>query len=470
MGKLIVHTQSTEPGEREFLMDLKDICHVLVHNTGTKKVLGIALNIDETDELHIAEDAFKEMWLKNIDMWGSGKLKEIPDLSMATNLETLNLGFCSSLVELPSSIQYLNKLKELEMPMCKNLETLPTGINLKSLYRLNLNGCSRLMSFPDMSENIKELDLEGTRIEEFASNLRLQDLVDLNMSRMKSDQLWEIVQPLRPLMTMLSPSLKMILVAALTIFERVGDAFASWVPLYCEAKLAFFIYLWFPKTRGTTYVYDSFFKPYVAKHENEIDRNLIELRTKAGDMAVIYCRQAVSYGQTRFTEILHFVALQSTPKPPQPKDKKKPQPEEEEEPKQPDLKTSQAASSPQVRVQPKKPQLPPKEPVSPKTIPTPRKQQQQQQTESKEAKASVSQTKLTPLPPPPASPSTATKPNADSPQPLSSSTETEKASQIVTALPASVIQRASSSKETIMEETLRVTRGSLRKARSTGTR
>ncbi|CAN8312637.1 unnamed protein product [Cochlearia groenlandica] len=261
-----------------------------------------------------------------------------------------------------------------------------------------------------------------------------------------------------------------ILVAALTIFERVGDAFASWVPLYSEAKLAFFIYLWFPKTRGTTYVYDSFFRPYVAKHENEIDRNLVELRTKAGDMAVIYCRKAVCYGQTRFTEILHFVALQSTPKP-KPKEKKQPSPPvEEEKQKQPDLKANQAASSsPQVRLQPnKKPLVITKEPIIVKPVsPSPRKQQQ---TETNEAKPSVSQTKLAPLPPPsPSSLSTSTaKPNADSAQTLP--TETEKAKQIVAALPATAIQRASSSKETLMEETLRVTRGSLRKARSMGTR
>ena len=33
MGKLIVRTQSVEPGEREILMDSKDICHVLNNNT-----------------------------------------------------------------------------------------------------------------------------------------------------------------------------------------------------------------------------------------------------------------------------------------------------------------------------------------------------------------------------------------------------------------------------------------------------
>ncbi|CAA7058361.1 unnamed protein product [Microthlaspi erraticum] len=44
--------------------------------------------------------------LKEMDLSESRNLKEIPDLSMATSLETLNLA-CSSLVELPSFIQHL---------------------------------------------------------------------------------------------------------------------------------------------------------------------------------------------------------------------------------------------------------------------------------------------------------------------------------------------------------------------------
>ncbi|KAM2313216.1 hypothetical protein COP2_026814 [Malus domestica] len=90
-----------------------------------------------------------------------------------------------------------------------------------------------------------------------------------------------------------------ILVAVLTVCERVGDAFVSWVPMYNEAKLLFVIYMWFPKTKGTSYVYDSFFRPYLAKHENEIDRNLLELRTRAGDMAILHWQRAASYSQTR---------------------------------------------------------------------------------------------------------------------------------------------------------------------------
>ncbi|CAK9148276.1 unnamed protein product [Ilex paraguariensis] len=106
-----------------------------------------------------------------------------------------------------------------------------------------------------------------------------------------------------------------ILVAALTVCERIGDTFVSWVPMYSEAKLAFFIYLWYPKTKGTTYVYDSFFRPYVAKHETEIDRSLFELRTRAGDIAILYWQKAASYGQTRVFDILQYIASQSTPRP-----------------------------------------------------------------------------------------------------------------------------------------------------------
>ncbi|XP_071733115.1 putative HVA22-like protein g [Rutidosis leptorrhynchoides] len=117
-----------------------------------------------------------------------------------------------------------------------------------------------------------------------------------------------------------------ILVAVLTVSERIGDTFISWVPMYSEAKLAFYIYLWYPKTKGTAYVYDSFFRPYISKHETDIDRNLSELRTMAADVAVSYWQRAASYAQTRTLDIIQYVASQSTPKP---------QPQPQSQPKQP---------------------------------------------------------------------------------------------------------------------------------------
>uniref|UniRef100_A0A6V7QW77 HVA22-like protein n=1 Tax=Ananas comosus var. bracteatus TaxID=296719 RepID=A0A6V7QW77_ANACO len=103
-----------------------------------------------------------------------------------------------------------------------------------------------------------------------------------------------------------------ILVALLTVLERFTDAFVSWLPMYNEAKLAFFIYLWYPKTMGTTYIYETFFRPYISQHENDIDRNLLELRARACDVVVLYWQKATSYGQTTFFDVLQYVALQSS--------------------------------------------------------------------------------------------------------------------------------------------------------------
>ncbi|WOK92888.1 HVA22-like protein g isoform X2 [Canna indica] len=102
-----------------------------------------------------------------------------------------------------------------------------------------------------------------------------------------------------------------IIVALLTVLERVADTCVSWLPMYNEAKLAFFIYLWHSRTKGTTYVYENFFRPYIAKHENEIDRSLLEMKTRAGDAIVTFWQKAASYGQTRFFEFLQYVASQS---------------------------------------------------------------------------------------------------------------------------------------------------------------
>ncbi|PKA59499.1 HVA22-like protein i [Apostasia shenzhenica] len=103
-----------------------------------------------------------------------------------------------------------------------------------------------------------------------------------------------------------------ILVALLTVLERVGDALISWLPMYGELKLAFFVYLWHPRTKGTIYIYDTFFRTYMSKHESEIDRNILELRTRAADLVVFYWQKALSNGRSMFFELLQYAALQST--------------------------------------------------------------------------------------------------------------------------------------------------------------
>ncbi|KAK2971460.1 hypothetical protein RJ640_020866 [Escallonia rubra] len=239
-----------------------------------------------------------------------------------------------------------------------------------------------------------------------------------------------------------------ILVAMLTVCERIGDTFVSWVPMYSEAKLAFFIYLWYPKTMGTTYVYDSFFKPYVAKHEPDIDRNLLELRTRAGDFAVLYWQRAASYGQTRILDILQYIASQSTPKP------RPAQPQQggrvRQPTAQPNRKTVATTAQPEVE-----------EPPSP-TSSTSSGSQQQDLAEDEGP------------PQEPTEGSTAAGLNAQKTTAAKTLTETAKPSKPNEAEVMQIESASSSAKENVnpppqdavMEETVRVTRGRSRKPRS----
>ncbi|KAL9227723.1 hypothetical protein vseg_003376 [Gypsophila vaccaria] len=103
-----------------------------------------------------------------------------------------------------------------------------------------------------------------------------------------------------------------IIVAVLSVCERFGDVLISWLPLYGEMKLAFIIYLWYPKTKGTSYVFDSILRPLVMKHETDIDRQLQELRLRAWDVAIYYYQNCTDLGQSAFFNVIQYVANQSS--------------------------------------------------------------------------------------------------------------------------------------------------------------
>nr|GEV25018.1 HVA22-like protein i [Tanacetum cinerariifolium] len=66
---------------------------------------------------------------------------------------------------------------------------------------------------------------------------------------------------------------------------------------------------------GTKSICQSFVKPYLSKHEADIDRTLMELKTRAGDSATLYCSRVLVYGQTRAFEILQMVMAQAYQRP-----------------------------------------------------------------------------------------------------------------------------------------------------------
>ncbi|KMZ58886.1 HVA22-like protein i [Zostera marina] len=246
-----------------------------------------------------------------------------------------------------------------------------------------------------------------------------------------------------------------ILIALLTIFERFGgDNFISWLPMYSEAKLAFYIYLWYPKTKGTAYVYDTFLRPYVVKHEVEIDRNLLELRTRAGDVAVLYTQKAAVYGKTRFVEVLQYIASQSQSAQPAPKRSAK-------VPKiVPPVRQASTAAPTQIPTQPAQQQ-----PVTPSTPASPAKTQTKEVIVQEPAASILS---------PPSR--TQSAPTATSTIPSTASAEPGEVAEEMQVDPVAIEVSTLNSnsnpnttqipKETIMEDAIRITRGRLRRTRS----
>ncbi|CAN1277582.1 HVA22-like protein j [Linum perenne] len=84
-----------------------------------------------------------------------------------------------------------------------------------------------------------------------------------------------------------------------------------WLPFYGEAKLGFFIWLWYPKTKGTYFMYNTFLKPYVSQHQSEIDQKLQEVKVKVWDFAIHYWMNCTKLGSATIFQVLEQLATQS---------------------------------------------------------------------------------------------------------------------------------------------------------------
>ncbi|XP_006282387.2 probable disease resistance protein RPP1 isoform X3 [Capsella rubella] len=151
-------------------------------------------------EIELKYSKLEKLWegikplpnLKWMDLSSSQNLKELPDLSTATNLFELDLRDCSSLVKLPSTIGYTKNLQKLNLRGCSSLVKLPSTIGYtKNLQILNLGECSSLISLPSFigtSTNLQILNLGGCSslvdLPSFVGNFI--NLRTLNLSRLSS--------------------------------------------------------------------------------------------------------------------------------------------------------------------------------------------------------------------------------------------------------------------------------------------
>ncbi|XP_047967548.1 putative HVA22-like protein g [Salvia hispanica] len=102
-----------------------------------------------------------------------------------------------------------------------------------------------------------------------------------------------------------------VIVALISIVEKVLDIFISWVPFYRAIKLLMYIYLWHPGTKGSTYMYDTVVQPYVSKHEPTIDRGISELKERAWNLALSYWYKSADMSSKKVLECLQLLMAQA---------------------------------------------------------------------------------------------------------------------------------------------------------------
>nr|NP_001236756.1 candidate disease-resistance protein SR1 [Glycine max]AAO92748.1 candidate disease-resistance protein SR1 [Glycine max] len=107
-------------------------------------------------------------------------LTQIPDVSDLPNLKELSFRKCESLVAVDDSVGFLNKLKKLSAYGCRKLTSFPP-LNLTSLRRLQISGCSSLEYFPEIlgeMVKIRVLELHDLPIKELPFSF--QNLIGLS--------------------------------------------------------------------------------------------------------------------------------------------------------------------------------------------------------------------------------------------------------------------------------------------------
>lgn len=108
--------------------------------------------------------------LAYLNLIGCSSITNFPDVP--TSIIWIYLGN-TSIEEVPSSIEYLTSLVDLSLEWCERLKNLPGNIcKLQRLQDLSLLGCSSISIFPEVSINIKRLDLCGTAIKEIPSSIQ----------------------------------------------------------------------------------------------------------------------------------------------------------------------------------------------------------------------------------------------------------------------------------------------------------
>ncbi|XP_048320048.1 disease resistance-like protein DSC1 isoform X2 [Ziziphus jujuba] len=237
MGQTIVRDEHKELGNRSRLWDAKDICDILERNMGTETVEGISFNMSKISrDVNVCRAAFSKMcnlrilkiYCDNIHdskfklylpqgldsylwdrliyfQWDLYPLKSLPShfnlrnlvelILRGSNIQKLwnrevqglpalrrmDLSYSKLLTKIPDLSQLAPNLESINLECCKSLvQVLPSVQSLHKLTNLNLNGCSKLREFKEISRSRWYLDLvKCGGIKNFLSTICQQKLTFL---------------------------------------------------------------------------------------------------------------------------------------------------------------------------------------------------------------------------------------------------------------------------------------------------
>ncbi|KAL6269142.1 hypothetical protein ACE6H2_026053 [Prunus campanulata] len=142
-------------------------------------------------ELDMSHSKLSHLWdgakvlpnLKFMDLSYSDQLTSTPDFTGIPNLEVLWLDSCTSLVEVHPSVAVLKKLKELELMECTDLNSLPSVVEMDSLEKFSLFGCSKVKNIrrfvEQLNDKLDSLSLHGILFVEQQIRPSIEHLVGL---------------------------------------------------------------------------------------------------------------------------------------------------------------------------------------------------------------------------------------------------------------------------------------------------
>jgi len=85
-------------------------------------------------------------------------------------------------------------------------------------------------------------------------------------------------------------------VGAFVAFDYLVGWLISWFPFYWELKTLFLLFLALPQTQGSTYIYQNYFRPFLAQHESALDEGIIAFN-----------KNAFGFVQSKLTDLVNYV-------------------------------------------------------------------------------------------------------------------------------------------------------------------